>query len=72
MDVQKYLGAFIGVLILIAIVSATAGTLLTNAATLNTTFASTGLGSLFSVTIFGVILVAGIFYAVWKGVKSMS
>ena len=71
MDIKKYIGAFIGVLILVAIVAATAGTLLTSAAGLNTTFAATGLGNLFSVTIFGIILVAGVFYALYKGVQSM-
>ena len=52
---------------MVAVVSATAGTLLTNVTALNTTFASTGLGTLFSATIFGIILVAAIFYALWKG-----
>lgn len=43
-----------------AVVSATAGTLLTNVTALNGTFASTGLGTLFSASIFGIILVAAI------------
>jgi len=71
MDANKYLGAFIGIVILVAVVSATAGTLLTNVTALNGTFASTGLGTLFSATIFGIILVAAIFYALWKGIGGM-
>jgi len=71
MDANKYLMGFIGVVILVAVVSATAGTLLTNVAGLNTTFQDTGLGNLFSVTIFGLILVAAIFYALYRGVTGL-
>jgi phosphotransferase system glucose/maltose/N-acetylglucosamine-specific IIC component len=67
MDANKYLTLFIGMVILVAVISATAGTLLTNVSGLNTTFADTGLGTLFSTTIFGVIIVAAIFVALWKG-----
>lgn len=69
MDANKYLTTFIGIVILVAIVSATAGTLLTNVTALNTTFASTGLGMIFSASIFGIILVAAIFFALWNGLK---
>ena len=71
MDANKYLGAFIGIVILVAVVSATAGTLLTNVTALNGTFADTGLGTLFSTAIFGIILVAAIFYALWAGITKM-
>jgi len=85
MDANKYLGLFIGIVILVAVVSATAGTMLNSiAGTYNGThyvgglgdgvggtFSATGLGSLFSVTIFGIILVAAIFYALWKGIGGM-
>ena len=71
MDANKYLTMFIGIVILVAVVAATAGTLLTNVTALNTTFQSTGLGTLFSATIFGIILVAAIFYALWKGLGGM-
>lgn len=66
MDAKKYLGMFIGVIILVAVVSATAGSLLTNLTALNGTFAATGLGTLFSASIIGLLLAAGIFYAIWK------
>ena len=71
MDANKYLAYFIAIVVLVAVVSATGSTLLTNIAGLNTTFADTGIGSLFSATIFGVILVAAIFYALWKGTYGM-
>jgi hypothetical protein len=70
MDANSYMTKFIGIVILVAVVAATAGTLLTNVTALNGTFASTGLGTLFSATIFGIILVAAIFYALWKGIGS--
>lgn len=66
MDAKKYLGMFIGVIILVAVVSATAGSLLTNLTALNGTFAATGLGTLFSASIIGLLLAAGVFYAIWK------
>jgi len=66
-DANRYLVIFIGIILLVAVISSTAGTLLTNVAGLNTTFQSTGLGTLFSTTIFGVIIVAAIFVALWKG-----
>lgn len=69
MDANKYLTVFIGIIVLVAVVSATAGTMLTNVAGLNTTFQATGLGSLFSVSIFGIIIVAAIFYALYKGLS---
>lgn len=70
MNVSKYITLFIGVIIFSALVSATAGTVLTNVSALNTTFSATGLGSLFATSIFGILLAASIFYAlytvVWK------
>ena len=65
MDAKSYLGMFIGVFILVTVVAATGGTLLTNIVALNTTFQSTGLGTLFSATIAGLLLAAAIFYAIW-------
>lgn len=66
MDAKKYLTMFIGIIILVAVVSATAGSLLTNLTALNGTFAATGLGTLFSAGIIGLLLAAAIFYAIWK------
>jgi len=57
---------FLGALILVALVTATGGTLITNMVALNGTFASTGLGSLFSATILGLLFAVFIFYALYK------
>lgn len=68
---QNYINKYVGLLILVALVSATGGTLLTNLAGLNTTFTDTGLGSLFGKTIIGLVFAAAIFYAIYKMVTTM-
>ena len=72
MKAENYINKYVGILILVALVGATGGTLLTNMTTLNTTFADTGLGSLFSKVILGLVFAAGIFYAIYKGVTSLA
>ena len=79
MDGKSYLALFIGLFILVIVVGATAGSLLNAiSGTWNGThyvgglgtgvggvFTSTGLGSLFGVTIAGLLLAAAVFYGVW-------
>ena len=69
--VSKYMNGYIALLIIVALVSATGGSLITDMAGLNTTFGSTGLGSIFSATILGLVFAGAVFYAVYKGVQSL-
>lgn len=66
MDANKYMTMFIGALVLVALVSATAGTLLTYFGNLSTAFSSTGISAIFGAGILGLIFAAGIFYALYK------
>lgn len=72
MKATNYINKYVGLIILVALVSATAGTLLTNLSGLNTTFTDTGLGTLFTKTILGLVFAAGIFYAIYKAVTTMA
>lgn len=82
MDANNYLVLFVGILVFVAVVSASAGTILNGVAgTWNGTeyvgglggtggaLTSTGLGGLFSVTVFGILLVSVVFYVLWNGLK---
>jgi len=82
MEASKYLTIFIGVLVLVAVVAALAPTVMNSVSgTWNGTayvgglggvggsLTSTGLGSLFGVGIFGLIIAAGVFYALWTAIN---
>jgi hypothetical protein len=64
--IKKYISVYIGVIIIVALTASMAGNLLSNAAGLNTTFQTTGVGNLFGVTIFGIMIVGLVSYALYQ------
>ena len=66
LDAKTYMAIFVGALILSSLVSATGSTLLSNLVSLNGTFASTGIGNIFSATILGLLFGVFVFWAFYK------
>lgn len=60
LNASTVVAAFVGLIVFTAIVAAMGDDVLTNITTLNTTFASTGIGTLFAATIGGLLLAVGI------------
>jgi len=72
MDAKKYVGIYVVIIVFIALVSGTAGGLLTDVTGLQTTFAGTGVESLFALGLIGLIFAALIFLAIYAGMQSLA
>ena len=69
LNTSTVVAAFVGLIVFTAIVAAMGDDVLTNIVALNGTFGSTGIGTLFSATIGGLLLAVGIFMVIYKVVK---